>query len=97
VAIGVLIVASTLHPTSILARPLSLPILSWLGTVSYSVYVWQQIFFANYSVMSFRLTMMCLMPVFALASYYYIERPATRFGHWLTQIRASEFARELTL
>jgi peptidoglycan/LPS O-acetylase OafA/YrhL len=83
IAIAALIAASTLHPKSLLARPLSLRPLAWLGTVSYSIYVWQQFFFATrgHSVTIF---MMCIMPLFAIGSYYLIERPFTRFGHRLT-------------
>ena len=83
VALAGLIAASVLHPRSIFARPLSFPPLAWLGTVSYSVYVWQQFFFAHRSE-SVTLVMVCLMPLFALGSYYWIERPFTRFGHSLT-------------
>jgi peptidoglycan/LPS O-acetylase OafA/YrhL len=85
-AIAALIAASTLHPHSILARPLSLRPLAWLGTVSYSIYVWQQFFFATRSP-SVTIFMMCIMPIFAIASYYLIERPCTRLGHRLTSPR----------
>ena len=83
IAISVLIAASTLHPDSIFSRALSLRPLAWLGTVSYSVYVWQQFFFVARTHTA-TIAMMCVMPIFALSSYYFIERPATRFGHRLT-------------
>jgi peptidoglycan/LPS O-acetylase OafA/YrhL len=82
-AIAGLIAASTLHPQSLFARPLGLRPVAWLGAVSYSVYVWQQFFFLPRRE-SVTIVMICLMPVFALASYYWIERPATHFGHRLT-------------
>jgi peptidoglycan/LPS O-acetylase OafA/YrhL len=83
VAIAGVISASVLHSQSIFARLLSFPALAWLGTVSYSVYVWQQFFFV-YRGETLSIVMMCLMPLFALCSYYLIERPYTRFGHRLT-------------
>jgi len=83
VAIAMLIAASVFHPGSFLARPLSWRPLAWLGTVSYSLYVWQQFFFAERSH-SVTIGMICVMPLFALGSYYLIERPATRLGHRLT-------------
>lgn len=57
--------------------------LAWLGTISYSIYVWQQFFFLQFP-RAVSIELMCMMPLFALASYYWIERPATRLGHWLT-------------
>jgi peptidoglycan/LPS O-acetylase OafA/YrhL len=32
--------------------------------------------------------MMCIMPLFAIGSYYLIERPFTRLGHRLTSARS---------
>ena len=84
ITVGLLIAASAVHPQWFLARCVSLRPLAWLGTVSYSIYVWQEVFLAHYRATSTVITMMCLMPVFALASYYAIERPATRFGHRIT-------------
>jgi peptidoglycan/LPS O-acetylase OafA/YrhL len=78
-AIAVLIAGSVLHERSILVRPLLSGKLVWLGTVSYSVYVWQQVFFV-YRGAAITIPLLCLMPVFALASYYWIELPAARFG-----------------
>ena len=81
VSIAVLIAATSLHPAVKWARPLSFHLLAWLGTVSYSVYVWQELFMAFRSPWA----LCVLMPAFALGSYYFIERPATRYGHRLTK------------
>ena len=83
-AIATLIAASVLHPQSIFARSLSFKALAWLGTVSYSVYVWQEFFFAWRNSVPAELAGMCMMPLFALGSYYWIERPLTRLGHRIT-------------
>jgi peptidoglycan/LPS O-acetylase OafA/YrhL len=79
-SIACLIAATTLHPGSVFARLLSFSPLAWLGTISYSLYLWQELF------MPFRsLWALCFaMPLFVLASYYLIERPSTRLGHRLT-------------
>jgi peptidoglycan/LPS O-acetylase OafA/YrhL len=80
VAIAVLIGATMLHPTMLIPRVLSLPPIAWLGTISYSIYVWQEV------VMSLRsVWVLCIaLPLCALGSYYLIERPFTRLGHRLT-------------
>jgi peptidoglycan/LPS O-acetylase OafA/YrhL len=77
---AILIASTTFHPHSLSARSLSFAPLAWLGTVSYSVYIWQGLF------MEFRnpWAIFLVMPIFALASYYFIERPTTRLGHRLT-------------
>jgi peptidoglycan/LPS O-acetylase OafA/YrhL len=80
VSIAGLIAFTTLHPTKWFVRPLSFPLLAWLGTVSYSVYLWQELF----TVFRSPVALFILMPLAALASYYCIERPFTRLGHRLT-------------
>jgi peptidoglycan/LPS O-acetylase OafA/YrhL len=84
VAIACLIAATTLNPNSKLVLPFSASPLVWLGTVSYSVYVWQQFFLSHYNSPLATYSMMFLMPFFALSSFYCIERPFTRLGHRLT-------------
>lgn len=80
VSIAALIAATTLHPASFFSRRLSFAPLAWIGTVSYSLYIWQQLFMSFQSPWA-----MCVfLPVVALLSYYLIERPATQWGHRLT-------------
>jgi peptidoglycan/LPS O-acetylase OafA/YrhL len=83
-SLAALLVSTTLHPKSTTARCVSVKPLAWLGTVSYSVYLWQGFFLPQPTRW-----VLCLMPVFALASYYWIERPCTRFGHRLTRSSVS--------
>jgi peptidoglycan/LPS O-acetylase OafA/YrhL len=104
VAIAGLISASLLHPASLFSKPLVLAPLVWLGTVSYSVYLWQELFMPIGRTPATHLVSLCVaMPVFALGSYYCIERPSTRLGHRLARgqnelpyppgpIRAQDFA-----
>jgi peptidoglycan/LPS O-acetylase OafA/YrhL len=80
VAIAGLIAASVLHPRSFLARPLDFRPLTWLGTISYSLYLWQQIFMrpgADALLIAF------LLPLLALGSFYCIERPMIELGRRL--------------
>jgi peptidoglycan/LPS O-acetylase OafA/YrhL len=84
VAIACLIAATTLHPASNFSRWLSFAPLAWLGAISYSLYIWQQLFMAFHSPWA-----MCVfLPLAALVSYYLIERPATQWGHRLASSRA---------
>jgi peptidoglycan/LPS O-acetylase OafA/YrhL len=79
-----LITVTILHPTSILARLFSFAPLAWLGTISYSVYIWQGLFMPLRSPVAICI----LLPLCALGSYYLIERPMTRLGHRLTNSSA---------
>jgi peptidoglycan/LPS O-acetylase OafA/YrhL len=82
-AIMGLIAATTLHSGSVLVKPLLFPPLIWLGTVSYSIYIWQQ-FFVSFSGGYLPYALCIGLPLAVLGSYYYIEQPCTRLGHRLT-------------
>jgi peptidoglycan/LPS O-acetylase OafA/YrhL len=86
IAIACLLTTSTLNPNWIFIRPLSFLPLAWLGTVSYSVYVWQEFFVYLPWDAHLRLILISIgLPVITLFSYYCIERPSMRFGHQLTR------------
>jgi peptidoglycan/LPS O-acetylase OafA/YrhL len=83
------IVSTMLHPEGVLGRLLeSLPFV-FLGRISYSLYLWQQLFFIREKINS------PLVPLqhapwnliaalsFAVASYYIVEKPLMRLGHRL--------------
>jgi peptidoglycan/LPS O-acetylase OafA/YrhL len=79
------LVAVSLRRSSIGSRVLNLRILQFFGTISYSLYLWQQAFTANpnlYLTDSW-LVILPLMLVVAWLSYHCIERPAIRFGRLL--------------
>jgi peptidoglycan/LPS O-acetylase OafA/YrhL len=83
-----LLLASTmLHPESLTGRFLELPPIRFVGRISYSVYLWQELFFNPLVVPapgSFRShTLLCWGATFAcaIASYYLIETPLIRYGH----------------
>ena len=83
--IALLIGATVLHPATAGSRALAWRPLAWLGTVSYSVYVWQAFFMRPWSGWMGLLVFGVLMPAFALVSYYGIERPMVRFGDKVMQ------------
>ena len=82
-----LIVGTSLHPETFLSRLLELAPIRFIGRISYSLYIWQQLFFpgddpvAPHSFHSH--VFMCWGATFAcaIASYYLIETPLVRRGH----------------
>jgi peptidoglycan/LPS O-acetylase OafA/YrhL len=83
----ILITATMLHPQSWWTRLLELPPLRFVGKISFSLYLWQQLFLDRYvpppphtlrshSFLCWVLTFCC-----AIASYILIETPMIRIGH----------------
>jgi peptidoglycan/LPS O-acetylase OafA/YrhL len=85
------ILGTTLRPQSWFSRLLENPVLRYVGRLSYSLYIWQQLFLISHfgadttrlgplqsSPMNWLMTFSC-----ALLSYYLIERPMIRLGHRL--------------
>jgi peptidoglycan/LPS O-acetylase OafA/YrhL len=83
----VLIVSTLLHPHSWTSRFLELAPIRFVGRISYSLYLWQELFFDPQDIAapgSFRThTFLCWCATLgcAVASYYLIERPLIRYGH----------------
>jgi peptidoglycan/LPS O-acetylase OafA/YrhL len=84
--IPILIAGTVTHPTWAISRVLSLAPLRWLGRISYSLYLWQQLFlyppwqpkplgWPQTLPWSLAATFAC-----ATASYYLVERPMIRVG-----------------
>lgn len=85
-----LIVISTVyHPQSWTTRILELPWLRFIGRVSYSLYLWQQMFFfLGHQQAAWPLSVLQHSPLSYLAaltlavlSYQFIERPLIKIGH----------------
>jgi peptidoglycan/LPS O-acetylase OafA/YrhL len=72
-------------PTSYVARLLSLAPVTWLGRLSYSLYLWQQLFLtpANHTCLGRWPVNLFAAIVAAAMSYYAIEQPALEVGRRL--------------
>lgn len=87
ISIVVLLAASVLHPRSPFAKPLNWRWLSKLGIISYSIYVWQELFMLispNEGNLGKFLLLAIVLPMLVLCSYLYLERPLTRLGHTIS-------------
>lgn len=84
-SIATLIAASVLHPQSFPVRAISVRPLTWLGVISYSVYVWQELFVHLGTGDTRLISLFVALPAFSLASYYGIERHSIRLGRRLSQ------------
>jgi peptidoglycan/LPS O-acetylase OafA/YrhL len=86
-----LILCTVISPESLIGRFLELEPLRWIGRLSYSIYIWQQLTEFRTTVPHSPIRIMQHFPhnlvaVFLLASvsYYLVERPLNRLGHKLT-------------
>lgn len=78
-----LILSTMTHAQSSWCRWLEWQPLRYIGRLSYSLYLWQQLFWVQYprwGPLPLRLALVCAA---AAASFYWIERPLIRFGHHL--------------
>ena len=99
----ILILATMLRPASWFSRLLETPILRYIGRLSYSLYLWQQLFLiAHFGAGEARLGPLQSWPLSwlmafacALTSYYLIERPLIRLGHHLApNVQANQIGKE---
>jgi len=69
------------YPSGAIGRALNSPPVVFIGVISYSIYLWQQLFLNRYAVSWPTTFPVSIALVFgaALISYYVIERPALRF------------------
>jgi len=88
VSIAVLIGSMVLHPGSGVTKVLGVAPLAWLGRISYSVYLWQELF-VHMSQGKAALPLLCVgLPCCALGSYYLIEQPCIRYARRLEKPKA---------
>jgi len=81
-------VGTVLHPTGLLGRLLESPALTWVGRLSYSLYLWQQLFLVGAvmerplplgALQAFPLNILAAFACAAL-SYYGLEKPLVAVG-----------------
>jgi peptidoglycan/LPS O-acetylase OafA/YrhL len=101
--IALIMIWPVLRTDNWLARLLDLPVLKWIGHLSYSLYVWQQLWLVFPDVPTafgvFQRLPLNVLCVFASASlsYYFIEKPMVNLGHRLTsgrRVTAREYSAE---
>lgn len=89
--IGVAIASTLIVKEGLVYKWLNLNPLIWLGTISYSLYIWQELFLIHkdnlYPIGPLNLfpyNVMALLVV-ASCSYCFVEQPFSRFGHGLAK------------
>ena len=86
--LAVIVVWTVLNPSMWVGRILEYPMMRWVGRLSYSLYLWQELFAmhsAKYPLSLFQRVPLNLLTLFLVAtlSYKFIERPMIQLGHRL--------------
>lgn len=90
VAIAVLLTITSEYPRTRLGRFLDWKPLTFVGKLSYSLYVWQQIFFLFVHTERSFFIALPIVPSVAFISYYLIEAPFIRYGKRLARAATVE-------
>ncbi len=92
---GALLCATLVEPVSLVGKFLELSALRWIGRLSYSLYIWQQLFlsfgvvYRPFGILSgFPVNLISLVAV-SCASYYLLEKPMMRLGHGFASPRVT--------
>ncbi len=92
----VVVIATVAQPGAWLSQLLESKPLRWIGRLSYSLYLWQQLFFSQWHhgvLQRFPLNLVLAL-AFAWLSYRFVEQPAIRLGRTLyDKFRSHEFGR----
>jgi peptidoglycan/LPS O-acetylase OafA/YrhL len=91
IVLPLLIVSTALHPNTVQGRILESKPLRWIGRISYSLYLWQQLFFGvnfvgsppGLALLRRPPTNLLALLVCATFSRYVIEKPLIHLGHKL--------------
>ena len=86
--LAALVAGTVLRPAGIVGRVLENPAMKWVGRLSYSLYLWQQLFLVPGASYPFSLLQRFPLNVgmvflIAVLSYELVERPMIRLGHRL--------------
>jgi peptidoglycan/LPS O-acetylase OafA/YrhL len=93
---GLAVCSAVVEPNAIVARFLETSILKWIGRLSYSLYVWQQLFlgfgvvYRPLGFLNARGLELFSVLIFACLSYYLLERPLIRLGHRIAESSSVE-------
>jgi peptidoglycan/LPS O-acetylase OafA/YrhL len=85
------LLGTVLYPRGFFARILEFPPIRWLGKISYSLYLWQEMFFLQRFLPGYRPlgwtetfpAQWAMLLVGATLSYYLVEKPMVKLGHRL--------------
>ena len=94
ILMALLPVATVGRPESLAGRFLDSPVLKFVGRISYSLYLWQELFFPVFGVQATLGVVQTwpwnLIPAFGLAmlSYYFVEKPFIGYGKSIQRRRA---------
>ena len=84
----VMLLGTVSNPNWIIAKYLECRVVKWIGRLSYSLYLWQQLFFVPNEIIAIDINYLQVWPVnvvallvCASASYYLIERRFIKIGH----------------
>lgn len=89
IGLPLMVLSTMLNPQQWLGRILETRLFSFMGRISYSLYLWQQLFFIHrpeFSVLRFLQAApwnVIALLTCAILSYYAVERPLIRIGHRL--------------
>jgi peptidoglycan/LPS O-acetylase OafA/YrhL len=90
------VLGTVLKPKSLVTQILEWSPLRWIGRISYSLYLWQELFFTQRFLERRPLGHLQAWPLnlvltflVAACSYYGVERPLVRLGHRLTRSRVN--------
>lgn len=89
VSIALLILITCQNAQATFSRALDWKPLAWIGLVSYSLYLWQEVLFLTHTVAGV-LTVLVLMTGAALVSYYFIEQPSIEWGRRIVKRKAAD-------
>jgi peptidoglycan/LPS O-acetylase OafA/YrhL len=98
--VGLLVVGTVLHPGSSTGRLLERRTMRWMGRISYSLYIWQQLFLVWDDFAAPQLSAVQRLPVSlacafacAIISFRFVERPMTALGRSLAHRRSGRTPR----